>query len=230
MKIGTIIAQKRKNLGMSQEQLAEALLVSRSAVAKWESDNGMPDIENLKALSKVLGCSIDELVGNVIENTAEQSKEDTPVQAIPVAMDKFNKYLLQRCRVELSDWNDGFSEGYLIGQDESFLYYVVPEKKRAFIGCLAKQYITEIEILPEAKKQVDLSSYETVSKEYFIGKQVNVSLNERRFFDGIFGKDMEFREAELLVFSEKQAVLQLKNRLMETNVDIADVVKIETEE
>ena len=67
MKIGTIIAQKRKNLGMSQEQLAEALLVSRSAVAKWESDNGMPDIENLKALSKVLGCSIDELVGNVIE-------------------------------------------------------------------------------------------------------------------------------------------------------------------
>ena len=229
MKIGTIIAQKRKKFGMSQEQLAEALLVSRSAVAKWESDNGMPDIENLKALSKVLGCSIDELVGNVNEeNDRAVVSLETALER--VSSEKFQKYLWQRCNVNMSDWNDGFSEGYLIGQDESFLYYVVPEKKRAFIGCLAKQYITEIEILPEAKKQVDLSSYETVSKEYFIGKQVNVSLNERRFFDGIFGKDREFREAELLAFSEKQVVLQLKNRLMETNVDIADVVKIETEE
>ena len=77
---------------------------------------------------------------------------------------------------------------------------------------------------------MDLSRYETLSKEYFIGKQVNVSLNERRFFDGIFGKDREFREAELLAFSEKQVVLQMKNRLMETNVDFADLVKIETEE
>lgn len=227
MKIGTIIAQKRKNLGMSQEQLAEALLVSRSAVAKWESDNGMPDIENLKALSKVLNVSIDELVGNVIENMEEQSKEDASAQGAP---EKFQKYLWQCCRVELSDWNDGFSEGYIIGQDESFLHYAIPEKKRAFIGCLAKQYITEIEILPEAKKQVDLSRYETISRDYFIGKQVNVSLNERRFFDGIFGKDREFREAELLAFSEKQVVLQMKNRLMETKIDFADLVKIETEE
>ncbi|MBQ8632142.1 MAG: helix-turn-helix transcriptional regulator [Lachnospiraceae bacterium] len=230
MKIGTIIVQKRKNLGMSQEQLAEALLVSRSAVAKWESDNGMPDIENLKALSKVLNVSIDELVGNVIENTAEQSKEDTPVQDIPVAMDKFNKYLLQCCRVELSDWNDGFSEGYIIGQDKDFFFYVIPEKKNNLVGCLAKQYITEIEILPAAKKQVDLTRYETFSKEYFIGKQVNVSLNERRFLDGIFGMDMEFREAELLEFSDKQVVLQMKNRLLETKVDFADLLKIETEE
>lgn len=230
--IGTIIAQKRKEMGMSQEQLAEALLVSRSAVAKWESDNGMPDIENLKALSKVLGCSIDELVGNVIENRVEQSKDEITVSSIGAksgSMEKYQKFLLQRCRVELSDWNDGVSEGYFIAQDENFMYYVVPEKKGTRIGCFAKQYITEIEILPESKKQVDLSCYEAVSKEYFVGKKATVNLNERRFFDGIIGKDTEFREAEVQAFSEEQLVLQVGNRLMETKVDLVDLVKVETE-
>ena len=41
----------RKQTGMSQEQLAEKLGVSRQAVTKWETDAGIPDIENIMAIS-----------------------------------------------------------------------------------------------------------------------------------------------------------------------------------
>lgn len=54
----------RKQAGMSQEQLAEKLGVSRQAVTKWETDAGVPDIENIMAVSALFGISIDELLSN----------------------------------------------------------------------------------------------------------------------------------------------------------------------
>ena len=52
----------RKQAGMSQEQLAEKLGVSRQAVTKWETNGGIPDIENIMAISALFGISIDELL------------------------------------------------------------------------------------------------------------------------------------------------------------------------
>ena len=54
----------RKQAGMSQEQLAEKLNVSRQAVTKWETDAGVPDIENIMAISALFDISIDELLSN----------------------------------------------------------------------------------------------------------------------------------------------------------------------
>ncbi len=54
----------RKQAGMSQEQLAEKLGVSRQAVTKWETDAGIPDIENIMAISALFSISIDELLSN----------------------------------------------------------------------------------------------------------------------------------------------------------------------
>ncbi len=54
----------RKQAGMSQEQLAEKLGVSRQAVTKWETDAGIPDIENMMAISVLFDISIDELLSN----------------------------------------------------------------------------------------------------------------------------------------------------------------------
>ena len=51
MTFGEKLRNARKEAGFSQEQLAENLSVSRSAVAKWETDNGMPDVGNLKAIA-----------------------------------------------------------------------------------------------------------------------------------------------------------------------------------
>lgn len=54
MTFGQRLRTARKNGGLTQEQLAERLLVTRQAIAKWESDKGLPDIENLKNLSRLL--------------------------------------------------------------------------------------------------------------------------------------------------------------------------------
>ena len=64
MGFGEKLKSIRKQAGMSQEQLAEKLGVSRQAVTKWETDAGIPDIENLMAVSALFGISIDELLSN----------------------------------------------------------------------------------------------------------------------------------------------------------------------
>lgn len=58
MTLGEKLKEARKQAGLSQEQLSEKLGVSRSAVAKWETDNGITDVDNLKILSKLLNVSI----------------------------------------------------------------------------------------------------------------------------------------------------------------------------
>lgn len=63
----------RKQAGMSQEELAEKLGVSRQAVTKWETDTGMPDIENIMAVSALFELSLDELLGE--EKAAKKPSE-----------------------------------------------------------------------------------------------------------------------------------------------------------
>lgn len=62
MTLGRKIKEARGRFGLSQEQLAEKINVSRSAVAKWESDNGIPDVENIKLLACIFNLSIDYLL------------------------------------------------------------------------------------------------------------------------------------------------------------------------
>lgn len=67
MSLGEKIKSARKNAGMTQEQLASWLSVSRQAITKWEADKGIPDTENLKTLAKVLNVSIDYLLDDGTE-------------------------------------------------------------------------------------------------------------------------------------------------------------------
>ena len=62
MTLGEKLKEARKQASLSQEQLAEKLGVSRSAVAKWETDNGIPDVGNLKVIAQLLNVSIDYLL------------------------------------------------------------------------------------------------------------------------------------------------------------------------
>lgn len=62
MTFGGKLKEARKKTGLTQEELAELIGVSRAAVAKWETDNGLPDIENLKTVAGLLGVSIDYLL------------------------------------------------------------------------------------------------------------------------------------------------------------------------
>ena len=63
----------RKQAGMSQEKLSEKLGVSRQAITKWETDAGIPDIENLMAISTLFGVSIDDLLSG--EKLADKSTD-----------------------------------------------------------------------------------------------------------------------------------------------------------
>ena len=56
------LQELRKNKGLTQEELAENLYVSRTAISKWESGRGYPNIESLKDISKFFDVSIDDLL------------------------------------------------------------------------------------------------------------------------------------------------------------------------
>lgn len=58
------IKEIRKNQNLTQDQFAEKIFVSRNAVAKWESNRGYPDIQNLITISDIFGISLDDLMKN----------------------------------------------------------------------------------------------------------------------------------------------------------------------
>ncbi|MCQ2742900.1 MAG: helix-turn-helix domain-containing protein [Bacilli bacterium] len=62
MTVGEKLAKLRKDNGYTQEDLADALGVSRQSVSKWESDTAFPETNNLICLAKLLHCSIDYLL------------------------------------------------------------------------------------------------------------------------------------------------------------------------
>ncbi len=62
MEFSEKLQELRKCKGLTQEELAQALYVSRTAVSKWESGRGMPNIESLKDISMFFSVSIDDLL------------------------------------------------------------------------------------------------------------------------------------------------------------------------
>lgn len=66
----------RKNRGLTQEELAEALYVSRTAISKWESGRGYPSIDSLKEISNYFSISIDDLLsGEKLISIAEKENK-----------------------------------------------------------------------------------------------------------------------------------------------------------
>ena len=64
MEFNEKLQELRKSRGLTQEELAAKLYVSRTAISKWESGRGVPNIESLKAISKFFSVSIDELLSS----------------------------------------------------------------------------------------------------------------------------------------------------------------------
>ena len=72
MTIGKIISARRKILRMTQDDLAVLIGVSKSAVAKWETERGLPDRDNLGRLAEVMSVSVDDL-HRLIRNAANEN-------------------------------------------------------------------------------------------------------------------------------------------------------------
>ena len=72
------LQQLRKQKGLTQEELAQALWVSRTAVSKWESGRGYPSIDSLKQIAKFFHVTIDELLsGEDVLTIAEEDQKET---------------------------------------------------------------------------------------------------------------------------------------------------------
>ena len=69
------LQELRKQKGLTQEELAERLYVSRTAISKWESGRGYPNIDSLKAIAKFFCVTIDELLSG--EELLTIAQEDT---------------------------------------------------------------------------------------------------------------------------------------------------------
>ena len=75
MEFNEKLRELRKNRGLTQEELAQALFVSRTAISKWESGRGYPGIDSLKEISRFFSVTIDELIcTQEIITAAEEEK------------------------------------------------------------------------------------------------------------------------------------------------------------
>ena len=83
MSLGNSLYNSRKKKGLSQEEVAEKLGVSRQTISKWETEETVPDIYQAKKLAKIYGLSLDELIDadldqkeieEVIKNTDEKKE------------------------------------------------------------------------------------------------------------------------------------------------------------
>ena len=98
MEFGEKLQELRKNMSMTQDELAEALFVSRTAISKWESGRGYPSIDSLKEISRYFGVTIDDLIcADEMVSVAENEKKeyiDRYVSLICSVLDIFYAFLL----------------------------------------------------------------------------------------------------------------------------------------
>ncbi|MBQ2726231.1 MAG: helix-turn-helix domain-containing protein [Clostridia bacterium] len=89
MKLNEKIYTCRKKAGMSQEALAEKLGVSRQAISKWELGTALPELDNLRALSRLFGVTSDWLLNDDeddTENDGEPPKEESETDPVDEAL------------------------------------------------------------------------------------------------------------------------------------------------
>lgn len=82
MKLSDYLKQYRKDNNLTQQDLANKLYVSKQAVSKWETERGQPDIEIYKELSKLLGVSIDELLGLDNNSRGDENRSNKSILII----------------------------------------------------------------------------------------------------------------------------------------------------
>ncbi len=87
MDIGNQIRERRQRLGLSQDELAQKLYVSRVTVSHWETGRTLPDVQSMLLLANLFGTTIDELVrGDVDEMREMVEKNERRTRAFAMAL------------------------------------------------------------------------------------------------------------------------------------------------
>lgn len=223
MTLGEKIKSLRTQKGMTQEAFAEELNVSRSAIAKWESDIGVPEIINLKAIAKTFHITIDELLD---EEQDTFLGEECVSLIVEEKTETTNVYAYTECvgyyyNINLTGWNDGVSDAIVCGEDEDFVYYQRTENKNTICGLIGKKHIASVE---KEKKSRECCNLKAINREYFCNKQVCIEIAHkngllRGFFD--FSND-NYLNVTINAFRQGKAYLEFGRVL-----NVEDITKIE---
>jgi len=150
MKLGERIAEKRKEQGLTQAELAEKMMVTRQTVSRWEAGTGLPDVERIAELAAVLGVSCDYLLTDTDEQTV--SGTDGPskspavsrlLQGLPGKTVKFNFY------DEEVDTDVMNNPCRLLGFEGNWMEVEFLKKKETMRKLIAVSTIVSIEIVSE---------------------------------------------------------------------------------
>ena len=132
IKTANRLCDLRKKHGLSQEELAEKLGVSRQAISKWERSESSPDTDNLIELSKIYGISLDELL-NGDEETLDEIKENKESNKDFIAEDDDgSKVHIGKDGIFVKDGKDEVhisNEGIHVNE-KHYTYQELKEKKR----------------------------------------------------------------------------------------------------
>lgn len=204
MTIGNKIKQLRLEKGLSQEKLAQQLNVSRSAIAKWEVDGGIPELDNLLQLSSLFNVSLDELVGH------ERSQPES----------KLHEFRDGRYVIEVGGlWDDSIYGVYIVNEDSDFLYYGQSLKKGEIVyGMVNKKHIVALSSLKE--KKIAHPIFKEIQRTDFIGKPVQITLVKREgLIKGFFDfRDDDYRKVILQSIESDKLVLEFGKSLKLDNV------------
>ena len=108
----------RKKMGLSQEQMAERCGVSRSALAKWESAETLPNISAINVAAKIFGVTIDELV-----NGETKEEQDNTYDAISKKLDNLQEVQNRLLEIVSKDnKSQNLYERYCQGAENEFYY------------------------------------------------------------------------------------------------------------
>ncbi|WP_338471664.1 helix-turn-helix transcriptional regulator [Niallia sp. XMNu-256] len=175
MTLGEKIKEFRKKTGLSQEQLADKLSVSRQAITKWENDRGIPDITNLQCLANLFDVSIDSLINNSKNITTIVNKEDIEIDTYKIT---------GKCR---SKYDAVVKDKY---QAAETIYPLIRRKKLNLAQEIV-DFIVQPGVLHVADALNDMSAYylvEThnkqllvqVTKTYIKGKELNIKFHSKK--------------------------------------------------
>lgn len=152
----------RKNEGLSQEQLAEKIGVSRQAITKWETGKGLPDVENMVIIAEIFKTTLDEL----LRNSAVTQEPEKPVFVSETIYDidcekHFDLNLGNASTVTLSSGTDEklhikLSSETLTDLDSMFKIKLDEKKNKLDVSCLNKNKLSRYEAEDSLKIEIVL--------------------------------------------------------------------------
>ncbi len=173
----------RKENGFTQENLADKLNVSRQAITKWESGDGIPDIENLKQISILFNTTIDELVKEEKEITIDKNYKEVyeleidHTKHFDINIDMINELSIEPSKEEKivlevsSNEEENLKDSFKVKFDDIYNKLDIDVKNKKKISdisikmFLPQKYIDEIE-LKSKMKTLNISDLELNKLEY----------------------------------------------------------------